>query len=131
MPSDLSNKVARGSLSGLVRYVVALPITFFITPYILKTLGPDQFGIWALVGVLGTFIQLSDFGVGVTLVKYVAEINAVGDTAQLNAMISTAAVLYLILTTVVVVPLILFRVPIVENVFAAFFTGIDGQIDSY
>jgi len=117
MPSEKTAKIARNSLSGLARYLITLPVTFFITPYILRMLGPGQFGIWALVGVLGSFIQLSDFGVGVTLIKYVAEIYATGDIVRLNTLVSTAAVLYVIFAAITVVPLVLFRSQIATSIF--------------
>ncbi len=72
-----------------------------ITPYILKTIGKDQYGIWALAGVMTSYAQLSDFGITESLVKYAAEYHASRDYASLNRLVNTATVAMLSLAVVV------------------------------
>ncbi|MBT0653787.1 oligosaccharide flippase family protein [Geobacter luticola] len=63
-------------------------------------MGKEEFGIWALVGVISSYAQLSDFGITESLIKFIAEYKAHDDTQRLNQLISTALVVYLLLSVV-------------------------------
>jgi len=60
----------------------------------LQKLGAERFGLWALVSTLSAFVQLGDFGIGLALVKSVAQMQAVNDLKRLNRILGTALVLY-------------------------------------
>lgn len=57
-------------------------------------MGKEEFGIWALVGVISSYAQLSDFGITDSLIKFMAEFKARNDHHQLNRLINTAFVTY-------------------------------------
>ena len=88
-------KVARNSATSVLRFIVSVPIPFLLVPFMLKKLGTERFGLWALVSVLSAFAQLADFGVGLALVKSVAQMQAV-DIQRLNRILATALVLYVV-----------------------------------
>ena len=69
----------------------------FITPYIIGRLGKEEFGIWALVSVVSSYAQLSDFGITESLIKFMAEFKARGETVRLNQLLNTAMTAYLFL----------------------------------
>ena len=61
-------------------------------------LGKQEFGIWALVGVISSYAQLSDFGITESLIKFMAEYEARKDSRRLNQLINTSLVVYLALS---------------------------------
>lgn len=87
-------KVARNSVFSSARYLLAAVLVFLITPYVVNKLGTERFAIWALAGVLTTYVRLGDFGISRALVKYVAELDARGDTLGIKALVNTTLVLY-------------------------------------
>lgn len=114
-------RIARNSLFGALRFVLVIPITFLITPYTLHKLGMEQFGIWALLGVLTAYAQFAELGMTTSLVKFIAEYESQGKHAERNGVISTAMVLYVSLGAIAVVVIVvvlgwvitrIFRVPI-------------------
>jgi len=90
MSSDIAPRLARNSAYYAIKSFVALAAMLLITPYILKTIGKDQYGIWALAGVMTSYVQLSDFGITESLVKYAAEYHAHRDSANLNRLVNTS-----------------------------------------
>jgi len=91
-------KVVRNSATSVLRFIALVPVPFLLVPFMLQQLGTDRFGVWALVSTLSAFVQLGDFGIGLALVKSVAEMRARNDTERLNSILSTALVLYTIIS---------------------------------
>ena len=68
--------------------------------YILRNVGKEGFGIWALVGIISSYAQLSDFGITEGLIKFIAEYDTKTDTRKLNELLNTSFVLYLFLSII-------------------------------
>lgn len=97
MHSDLAPRLARNSLYYAIKSVVALASLLLVTPYMLRVLGTELFGVWVLAAVVISYAQLSDFGIGESVVKYAAEYHARRDTLALNRLVNTVVVAYLLL----------------------------------
>ncbi|MDA8098858.1 MAG: flippase [Nitrospiraceae bacterium] len=96
MTHDVGLRIARNSLANIVRAVIVIPVFLLITPYIIRHVGAEQYGLWALVGVITSYAQLSDFGINESLIKHYAEFRS-RDVRKMNQLINTAAVSYLVL----------------------------------
>ena len=116
-PPEMSGKIAKNSFAGVLRFLVVTAVLFLIVPYTLHKLGNERYGIWALVGVLTTYAQLSDFGIGTSLVKFVAEFWARRDVDRISEVVTTALVLYGLLGAVAGLVMILLRESLVAGVF--------------
>lgn len=101
MGSDVAPRLAKNSVYFAIRSVVSLAVMLLLTPYLIRGVGKDQFGIWALAGVMTSYAQLSDFGITESLVKYAAEYHAGRDSMNLNRLVNTALASYLGLALVV------------------------------
>lgn len=99
--NTLSGRLARNSITGLLRYVIAIPVLLFITPFILHNIGPEQYGVWAIFGIVTAYADLSDLGLFSSLVRFVAQSWAEGDTLAINRSASTVFVIYLTIGGVV------------------------------
>jgi O-antigen/teichoic acid export membrane protein len=97
-----SGRLARNSLAGLLRYVVTAPIMLALTPFVLNELGPVQFGVWAIFGIITGYADLSDLGIESTLIRFVAQYQAADDDQAINRAVSTVVVLFLLTGTAVV-----------------------------
>lgn len=74
--------------------VASVPIFLFTTTYILRSIGNEEFGVWALVGIISSYAQLSDFGITESLIKFTAEYSSKNDSKKLNEVLNTSFVLY-------------------------------------
>lgn len=97
-PSVLGN-----TSTSILRFVVAVVVTFVLTPYIIDHIGKADFGLWSLVFSLLGFLGLVDMGFATSTVKYVAECRGQADGERRNRVVSTLLVTYLLLALIVAV----------------------------
>lgn len=103
-------RLALNTASNQARMVVSLAVLAVLTPYIIKKIGTEDFGLWSLViNALG-FLALLDMGFGTGVIKYVAECRATGDIEQRNRVLSTLGAVYLAVTVVACICLALLAI---------------------
>jgi len=84
--------------ANYLRFAVTVVSMFCLTPYIIRHIGTTAFGVWSLIfSALGVF-ALFDCGFSTTIVKYVADCHADGDTDRRNRLVSSISVLYAVLS---------------------------------
>jgi O-antigen/teichoic acid export membrane protein len=78
-------------LKGSALYKIgAIAATFLALPLMIKYLGAEQFGVWATMLTLLTWVMLFDLGIGNGLKNKVAESLAQDNTEQASEYVSTA-----------------------------------------
>ena len=85
----LSAKIVRNVLFGGLRSLLVAPIPFLLTPLILKKIGAEGYGTWAVFLAINGMTSLADLGLVGTLSKFVAEHYAHRDYAALNRLLNT------------------------------------------
>lgn len=105
-----SRRILRNVLFNWAGYAANVVIAFFLTPFVIESLGDRSYGIWAVLISLTGYYGLLDLGVRGALTQYVARYLAKGDLGAANRTVSTslvllaaAGVLVLMATGVVVV----------------------------
>jgi O-antigen/teichoic acid export membrane protein len=78
--------------SSVVQIIVSSISLFILYRFLLDTIGISQLGIWSLVLAVSSMVQVSDFGLSGSIVKRVADFEAVGDTRSMSRVIQTAAI---------------------------------------
>jgi hypothetical protein len=71
---DLAAGLVRNALAGAGRNVVGAVVALAVTPYALRTLGPERFGVWAVAGAVLTSMQLVDLGLERSLTRTIARL---------------------------------------------------------
>jgi|GEM_PF-2621601 len=69
----ISRQLSLNSLSGAVRFAILTGIYFLTYPYMLHSLGPERFGLWALGLAVSQWIAAGDLGIAGSLMKFVPE----------------------------------------------------------
>lgn len=77
---------SRSALFGFVSWLLPLGLTFFATPLVVKRLGVEEYGLYALV--LGFISYSFTFSIGRAITKYVAEYRASGQTERINEVLA-------------------------------------------
>lgn len=99
----IGRRVLLSTIANYVGQFVTLGTGFFLTPFMLATLGETNYGLWVLVGSLVAYGTLFDLGISGAVVKYVAEYRARGEVEQARGLVATALWLYTVLGLLVVV----------------------------
>ena len=95
--SNEKNRNAINVIASILGYAVPLLVNLIATPFLLHSLGNDAFGIQVLVNVVIGYLAIMDMGIGLPLIKYLAEDRAKGDMKSASDLLSTTLVLYLVL----------------------------------
>lgn len=88
----ISQKIIRNTIFNIFGNSFGLLITILLTPFIVRKLGLLQFGILAVVNVFITHINLLDFGIKISLVKYLASLYSKRDFVNINRLVNTGLV---------------------------------------
>lgn len=95
-------RFARNFIANLLRFVVIVLISFFLSPYMVHELGAAGFGVWSLaMGLLG-YLGLIDFGIRQAVNRFVAHYHAIGDHLESSQIVSTAIKLFAIASAAVI-----------------------------
>lgn len=92
---QLKTKLARGSLAGLARVGLAVPLYLIMTPFVLRTLGPELFGLWSFGTLVISVMTLTDFGFKGALIYHIA--GDPSDHLRVNQYFTVAFLSYLIM----------------------------------
>lgn len=76
---------------------------FFLTPYMLHVLGRSQFGILLLATSIFAYTSLLDFGLGMSVMKLIADRADDGDPSHARTIISTVLPVYIAIGVAIVV----------------------------
>jgi len=82
--------LARNTVLNIVGQVVPLLIGVATTPYVIRHLGPDRFGLLSLAWIVVGYFALFDLGIGPATTKFVAELLGKGEIEKLPALVWTA-----------------------------------------
>lgn len=88
--ASIHRRLSINSLANLVRYVVYVVVTFVMTPYTIRKLGLDDYGLWVLVLAIVGYGGVLELGVQTSVIKLVAQKNAANDHDGLQRVVSTA-----------------------------------------
>lgn len=92
--ASTSKKLVTGAALRLVTFVANVLVGFFMMPFLVSSLGDEQYGLWILVGAVVGFYGLIDLGMGVAVNRFV--IRAIHDKKgeAVNEALSTSMVLF-------------------------------------
>ncbi|MDP3684474.1 MAG: oligosaccharide flippase family protein [Ignavibacteria bacterium] len=77
--------------------VLILPfLMVLVTPYFIKELGTEQYGIWMLVNSIVAGIGIVNFGMGEASIKFISKFRAINDIESLNRIFKAGLALTLI-----------------------------------
>lgn len=87
-------QIIRNVGSGWFSLGVNVVTGFFLTPFIIRHLGDEAFGLWILIFSLTGYYGLFDLGIRSSIVRYVAKYSATGQHDEMNQLINTAMLSY-------------------------------------
>ena len=89
---SLTRRLVRNVACHWAGYIVQVAVAFFMTPYVIHTLGEARYGIWTLVMGLTGYYGLLDLGIAYGITQYLTRCLAANDTENLNRTASTGTV---------------------------------------
>lgn len=90
----------RGVAFNGVARVVSIVIVFFLTPFLIRTMGVELYGLWTVVMGLTNYYALADMGLRGAGTKYIAQYAAADDREALSRVIVTCLGVYSLLALI-------------------------------
>ena len=75
----------------------------FTIPYIVRSIGAEEFGIWALVAVFTGYLGLTDLGMSTSFIRDIAYHRERGEHERISIIMSTGLAYYVLISGVVLV----------------------------
>lgn len=91
------NTVRRNTAFNAAARVAMLLVWVGVTPQALARLGPERFGFWAVLLLIGGALTIIDLGLGAAVVTYTARVRAEGGTREVRRTVGRALRVYLLL----------------------------------
>lgn len=104
----MTGKVLKGSFWTLAGQAVPILASFISTPFVIRFLGSEQYGVVILVGLILNNFSFGDFGMGFASTKFCSEQYAAGSRDGEAVVVRTAGLIALVSSVVVATPLFLF-----------------------
>src|ERR1700674_4107475 len=86
----LTSRVVRGSIWNLGGQGVTLLATLVATPFVIRLLGVESYGLLALINALIVYLAFADMGMGWASTRFASEAHARGDDQGEATVIWTA-----------------------------------------
>ncbi len=102
-----------GILLGYVTLAVNFLIGIFYTPFMTRTLGQEEYGLYLQIGALIGYMSVADFGMHSTITRYVAKYRAEKNEEEQKQFLGNCLWFY----TVVTVALLAVGVVLCSNIF--------------
>ena len=85
----------KGVILSYVMMVFEVLSTLLITPFVIRTLGQTEYGVYKLSASVTAYLLLLDLGVGNAIVRYIAKYRANGDRGSERKFFGVSSIFYL------------------------------------
>ncbi|QBA63896.1 lipopolysaccharide biosynthesis protein [Muriicola soli] len=97
------SQLKRGALLNYTTIIVTNVVGLLLTPFIIKSLGDDEFGLYTMIGAFVGYISVLDFGLSNAVVRFVAKYKAEKDQTGEENFLATTLIIYGIISVIVII----------------------------
>ncbi|MBI5857856.1 MAG: flippase [Sphingobacteriales bacterium] len=115
MSAGITKKVIKGSFWVLMGQLLPLIATFIASPFVIRSLGSESYGVLILVSVISGYFSFADFGMVMASTRFGAEAYASHSPGQEGKVIRTAAMIGISSSFFIAVPMFIFSGWIVSD----------------
>lgn len=97
------SQLKKGAILSYINIFLLNGIGLVLTPFIIRSLGDSEYGLYTLVGSLIAYISVLDFGLNNTIVRFVAKYRALNDRKEEENFLATTMFIYAFISIVVLI----------------------------
>ncbi|TCI57446.1 flippase [Exiguobacterium sp. SH1S21] len=97
------SQIKSGAILSYLSILVTIVVTLLFTPILIKYLGQEEYGLYAMVGSLAAYLSILDMGLGNAIVRYTARNRVIGDLDSEAKMNGFFLILYTVIGILTVV----------------------------
>jgi O-antigen/teichoic acid export membrane protein len=92
--------------SSILQILISGIMVFLLYRFLLEIIGPQNLGIWSLVLSISSMTTLANLGMTGSIIKHIADYDALGDKQKISLAIQTAVISMAVLSLIFVVVLL-------------------------
>ena len=92
------SQLKRGALLSYVKMILTNIVGILLTPFIIKSLGSSEYGVYLLVGSVVAYLGLMNLGIDNAIVRYVAKYKVKNDKVGEQKFLGTTMWIYIIIS---------------------------------
>ncbi len=97
------SQLKKGAILNYINIILINIVGLVLTPFILRYLGKDEYGIFITIGAMVGTISILDFGLNNTIVRFVAKYRAEKDRKGEENFLATTMIIYSIISVLVLI----------------------------
>ena len=120
------NKKVSGVFFSYLLIVIDILVALLFVPFLLDSLGDDEYGLYRLLYSTASYLAVLDFGLGGTITRYIVKFKTEGDLRKQENFMAMGLLIYgvLALATVLVGVVVALIIPTMYGfLFGLFTTG--------
>ncbi|WP_203258697.1 lipopolysaccharide biosynthesis protein [Hyunsoonleella ulvae] len=102
------SQLKKGAFLNYATIILTNVVGLLLTPFILKSLGDAEYGVYTAIGALVGTISLLDLGLNNTIVRFVAKYKAEKDRKSEENFLATTMLIYFIISIFIIIVGVLF-----------------------
>jgi O-antigen/teichoic acid export membrane protein len=111
--AGITTRVVKGSLWTLAGQVLPLLVSFVATPFVIRFLGAESYGVLILITLIPSYFVFADLGMSVASTRFGSEAYAKGQREKEAEVVRTAALIALSASSPAALGILIFSFPIV------------------
>lgn len=97
------SQLKKGAILSYFNIIASNVIGLFLTPYIIKSLGTSEYGLYLLIGSLVTYVALMDLGLNNTIIRFIALYKVEKDKEKEQKFLSTVMFIYFVISFIIII----------------------------
>jgi O-antigen/teichoic acid export membrane protein len=94
---SLGNKLLKNITANYIGVSGQIVIAFFLSPFLVHTLGDEKYGIWTIFAALSGYMSILDLGIASGVTKFVARYYQRQEFAKINQVVNSALFLFVVI----------------------------------
>ncbi|WP_043931162.1 oligosaccharide flippase family protein [Bacillus sp. EB01] len=126
LSANSSNERKIGIITSYLNLVLHILIGLLMVPFLIRNLGASEYGLYMLIGAFVGYMSILDFGIGSTIVRYVAKYQSMNKMRDQENFLGLCILIYTAMSLLVLLIGLLFYINI-EMIFSSSLT--EGQLE--
>lgn len=98
----MKSQIKSSTVISYLTIIINIVVGILFTPFLLRSLGQAEYGLYQLIGAFVGYIAILDFGLGNTIIRYVAKYRAETDKKGEENFLATCFGIYGVISLLVV-----------------------------
>ncbi|MFV0198754.1 oligosaccharide flippase family protein [Empedobacter falsenii] len=97
------SQIKKGALLSYITIFLTNIIGLVLTPFIIRSLGDSEYGLYTLIGAFVGYLSIMDLGLNNTIVRYVSKYRAENDKKGEENFLGTTMMIYVLISLIIVI----------------------------